>query len=76
MNDFDYDDIDLDRRMNNKQLSKRFFCVLAISHIEGMTLNMKDIDYMKRDYEHAAITFIKWQIQQSNQILQQLILMI
>ena len=40
MENFDYDDIDLDRRMNNGQLDKRYFTVLAIDHVEGLSLSI------------------------------------
>ena len=32
----DYDDIDLDRRMNKNQLSKRHFTVISIQNVEGL----------------------------------------
>jgi hypothetical protein len=59
---YDFDDFDLDRRMNNGQLSKRYFCCLAIAHIEGLTLSMQTIDMIKRDFETSACKLIKWQV--------------
>ena len=36
MDNHDYDDIDLDRRMNKNQLAKRYFTVISIQNVEGL----------------------------------------
>lgn len=43
----EYDTIDLDRRASTSQMSKRFFTVQGIQHIESLTLNFIDLDIMK-----------------------------
>ena len=60
LKEYDYDDIDLERRMNNGQLNKRYFCTIAIAHIEGLSLGMATIDMMKKDFEAEACRLIKW----------------
>ena len=76
MENYDYDDVDLDRRMNNGQLDKRYFCALAIAHVEGLSLSMSTLDMIKNDFDSAACKFIKWQISQTNQLLYQLVDMV
>jgi hypothetical protein len=76
MENYDYDDIDLDRRMNNGQLDRRYFCTLAIAHVEGLSLSMSHMDMIKSDFEAASCKFIRWQISQTNQLLHQLVDMI
>lgn len=46
-----YDTIDLDRRTNQSMLSKRFFTVQGIQHMESLTLSFADLDLMKKDFE-------------------------
>jgi hypothetical protein len=54
----DYDDMDLDRRMNKNQLSKRVFTVLAVSNVEGLVLSASDIDIMKDDFRNNTRTML------------------
>jgi len=48
-----YEEIDLERRANASIMSKRFFTVQAIQHIESLTLNFADLDAMKQEYKGA-----------------------
>jgi len=57
-----YDTIDLDRRTNQSMLSKRFFTVQGIQHMESLTLSFADLDLMKKDFEGQSRTFFKNQI--------------
>ena len=57
--DSDYDTIDLEKRANMQLLSKRFFTVKTIEHMESFTLKFDDIDLMKKDFRELAQVFIK-----------------
>ena len=55
----DYDEIDLEKRANANIMSKRFFTVQGIQHIESLTLSFSDLDIMKQDFKGAARTLLK-----------------
>ena len=50
-------------------LSKRFFTVQGIQHMESLTLSFADIDMMKKDFKGHSRTFFKVQIQQAFTVL-------
>jgi len=64
--------VELEKRANMNLLSKRFFTVKTIEHMESFTLNFVDIDLMKKDFKQYAHIFIKEQIKQSMHILKNL----
>jgi hypothetical protein len=68
INDIDthaYDDMDLDRRMNKNQLSRRYFTVLAVQNVEGLNLKASDVDILKEDFSVNTRTMMIQMIQQT-----------
>jgi hypothetical protein len=68
INDMDthaYDDMDLDRRMNKNQLSRRYFTVLAVQNVEGLNLKASDVDILKEDFSVNTRTMMIQMIQQT-----------
>lgn len=66
----DWDDHQLVKRQSTSILSKRFFTIQCIKHMESLTLSFADLDMMKRDFKGQSTNlFLKKQIEQTCTIL-------
>lgn len=67
---------DVERHVDKSLLSRRAFTVQCISNMECLSLTYTNIDVIKKDFKTPMIKFIKQNIQQTLNLLCQLIHMI
>jgi hypothetical protein len=63
----DFFDNNVDKRMT--RLSKRFFSVKSIDHLESLQLTFSALDSMKGVFKHSTRDFLKVQIKQAITVL-------
>lgn len=67
---------DIERRADRSYLSRRTFSVQCIYNMECMSLNYSDLEFLKKDFKTSMVSFIKQNVQQTLNVLCQLIHMI